>query len=192
MAPEYQGGGTWIERDHPDLFLTLKDEEVSDLPPFKILNFGDKRALKMITDYISDLIQKEGIGIYRQDGPIGANFSYPDQRPYPNGQPLQWWRDADAPDRQGITEIHYIEGLYWFWDELLKKILVLLLICVVVEQHALIWRLCLVVFTFGVRIIITLDLSQMITSHIPMELANGCLRLRLPAGTPTPILFVVQ
>ena len=63
MAPEYQGGGTWMERDHPDLFLTLKDEEVADLPPFKILNFGDKRALEMITDYISDLIQKEGIGI---------------------------------------------------------------------------------------------------------------------------------
>ena len=34
---------------------------------------------------------------------------------------MQWWRDADAPDRQGITEIHYIEGLYWFWDELLKR-----------------------------------------------------------------------
>ena len=49
MAPEYQGGGTWIERDHPDFFLTLKDEEVADLPPFKILNFGDKRALKMST-----------------------------------------------------------------------------------------------------------------------------------------------
>ena len=63
MAPEYQGGGTWMERDHPELFLTLKDEEVADLPPFKILNFGDKRALEMITDYISDLIQKEGIGI---------------------------------------------------------------------------------------------------------------------------------
>ena len=121
MAPEYQGGGTWMERDHPELFLTLKDEEVADLPPFKILNFGDKRALEMITDYISDLIQKEGIGIYRQDGPIGANLRYPDQRPYPHGQPLQWWRDADAPDRQGIMEIRYIEGLYWFWDELLKR-----------------------------------------------------------------------
>ena len=121
MAPEFQGGGTWMERDHPNLFLTLKDNEVADLPYFKILNFGDSRALEMITGYISNFIQEEGIGIYRQDGPIGANLSYPDQRPYPNKQPLQWWRDADAPDRQGITEIRYVEGLYWFWDELLRR-----------------------------------------------------------------------
>ena len=66
----------------------------------------------MMTDYISNLIQEEGIGIYRQDGPIGANLTYPDKRPYPYGQPLQWWRDANAPDRQGIAEICYIQGLY--------------------------------------------------------------------------------
>ena len=28
MTPEFQGGGTWMERDHPDLFLTLKDKEL--------------------------------------------------------------------------------------------------------------------------------------------------------------------
>lgn len=81
MAPEFQGGGTWMERDHPDLFLILKDKEVADLPHFKILNFGNSQALEMITNHISNLIQKEGISIYRQDGPIGANLAYPDQRP---------------------------------------------------------------------------------------------------------------
>ena len=121
FAPEYQGGSTWMEREHPELFLTVKDKEVSGLPPFKMLDFGNLKALGLITDYISNLIREEGIGIYRQDGPIGANLTYPDGRPYPHGQPLQWWRDADAPDRQGIAEIRYIESMYWFWDELRRR-----------------------------------------------------------------------
>lgn len=35
--------------------------------------------------------------------------------------PLTFWRKAGAPDRQGISEIQYIEGLYAFWDELLRR-----------------------------------------------------------------------
>jgi alpha-galactosidase len=38
-----------------------------------------------------------------------------------NIDPLRFWRSADAPDRQGITEIHHIEGLYQFWDDLLRR-----------------------------------------------------------------------
>ncbi len=78
-----------MEREHPELFLTIQDKEVAGLPAFKILDFGNPKALTMMTDYISNLIQEEGIGIYRQDGPIGANLTYLDKRPYPYGQPLQ-------------------------------------------------------------------------------------------------------
>lgn len=114
FAPEFQGGGnTWMEKSYPSWFLRLKNKAVSD--PFTMLNFGDKNALALITDCTSAMIQKEGIGIYRLDGPIGANC------PHEEKQPLPWWRDADAPDRQGITEIRYIEGLYWFWDELVRR-----------------------------------------------------------------------
>ena len=35
--------------------------------------------------------------------------------------PLAHWRAADAPDRQGMTEIRHVEGLYAFWDELLNR-----------------------------------------------------------------------
>ena len=35
-----------------------------------------------------------------------------------NIEPLEFWRQNDTPDRQGITEIRYIEGLYALWDEL--------------------------------------------------------------------------
>jgi alpha-galactosidase len=38
-----------------------------------------------------------------------------------NIEPLKYWRECDTPDRQGITEIRYIEGLYAFWDELRRR-----------------------------------------------------------------------
>ena len=38
-----------------------------------------------------------------------------------NLDPLGFWRGADAPDRQGITEIRYVEGQYAIWDELLRR-----------------------------------------------------------------------
>src|SRR6202041_2770703 len=55
---------------------------------------------------MSDLITKEGIDIFRQD----CNFA-----------PAPFWAQADAPDRQGITEIRYVEGLLRFWDELRRR-----------------------------------------------------------------------
>jgi alpha-galactosidase len=33
-------------------------------------------------------------------------------------EPLGFWRRNDAPDRQGITEIRHVKGLYAMWDEL--------------------------------------------------------------------------
>jgi alpha-galactosidase len=32
--------------------------------------------------------------------------------------PLAYWRHNDAPDRRGITEMKYVEGLYAFWDRI--------------------------------------------------------------------------
>ena len=116
MAPEFQGGSSWMNKTHPELFLGLKDEPTNPPSPlYKILNYADKDAVAMVTDNACTMVERQGIGIYRMDGPIGANH------PDPQKQPLQWWRDADAPDRQGITEIRYIEGLYHFWDEIRRR-----------------------------------------------------------------------
>ena len=38
-----------------------------------------------------------------------------------NFEPLPYWRAADAKDRQGITEIKHIMGLYRLWDSLLAR-----------------------------------------------------------------------
>ena len=35
-----------------------------------------------------------------------------------NVSPLGFWRRADAPDRQGMTENLYVQGLYAMWDDL--------------------------------------------------------------------------
>ncbi len=38
-----------------------------------------------------------------------------------NADPLEIWRNADAPNRQGMTEIRYIEGLYRVYDEIHRR-----------------------------------------------------------------------
>lgn len=71
-----------------------------------LLNLGNPDARKFLTDFISAKVDEFGLGCYRQDF---------------NMDPLPYWQAADAPDRQGITEIRHIEGLYAFWDELLAR-----------------------------------------------------------------------
>jgi len=72
----------------------------------RLFNLGNPEARAFLTDYISDRITEFGLDCFRHD----ANIA-----------PLEFWRAADAPDRQGITEIRWIEGLYAFWDELLER-----------------------------------------------------------------------
>ncbi|MFH1921526.1 MAG: hypothetical protein ABIP48_16805 [Planctomycetota bacterium] len=44
-----------------------------------------------------------GFRVYRQDF---------------NMYPANWWCHHDPADRQGITEMKYIEGLYAYWDRI--------------------------------------------------------------------------
>ena len=71
-----------------------------------LFNLGDPKARKWLTDYLSSRIEKWGVDIYRNDFNI---------------DPLRFWRAADAPDRQGMTENRYIAGLYQMWDDLLAR-----------------------------------------------------------------------
>jgi alpha-galactosidase len=100
FEPERVFRETWIDREHPDWVLRLPGN------PNGLLNLGNEEALTWLTDYLSEMIKREGISVYRQDF---------------NMDPLPYWRSADPPDRQGITEIRYVEGLYRLWDELLRR-----------------------------------------------------------------------
>jgi alpha-galactosidase len=108
VEPERVSEGTWLYTHHRDWLLEegqrtqwLDGKDRQDL-----LNLGNPEARRWLTDMISDAIDQDGIDIFRHDF---------------NMDPLTFWRKADAPDRQGISEIRYIEGLYAFWDELLRR-----------------------------------------------------------------------
>ena len=71
-----------------------------------LFNLGDPAARKWLTDHLAKCIADWGIDVYRNDFNI---------------DPLRFWRAADKPDRQGICEIRYVEGLYAMWDDLRKR-----------------------------------------------------------------------
>lgn len=89
---------TWY-KEHKEWLLDVGGSSL-------LLDLGNEAARRFLTDFISSKIKEFGLRCYRQDFNI---------------EPLPFWRKADAPDRQGIAEIRYIEGLYAFWDELLAR-----------------------------------------------------------------------
>ena len=71
-----------------------------------LFNLGNPAARRFLIDWLSARIDEFGLDWYRQDFNIA---------------PLEFWRGADPPDRRGMTEIRYVEGLYAMWDELLAR-----------------------------------------------------------------------
>jgi alpha-galactosidase len=96
--PERVAVDTVIANEHPEFVLGGKKGG--------LFNLGDAKARRWMTDLLDRQIEEFGLDCYRQDF---------------NMDPLPFWRANDAPDRQGITEIRHIEGLYAMWDELRSK-----------------------------------------------------------------------
>lgn len=98
FEPERVAKDTQIANEHPEFVFGGKEGGLFML--------NDPKARRFLTDLLAQRIEEYGIDIYRNDF---------------NMDPLPYWRDNDAPDRQGMTEIRYIEGLYAMWDELLAR-----------------------------------------------------------------------
>jgi len=98
FEPERVAPGTDIATQHPEF---VHGGEAGGL--YKL---DDPAALKWIIDLLSQRVEEYGVDIFRTDFNI---------------DPLPFWRAADAPDRQGMTEIRYVEGHYEMWDELLRR-----------------------------------------------------------------------
>ena len=72
----------------------------------QLFRLHDERARKWLTDYIDVQITDAQLTWLRWDFNI---------------EPLGFWKRNDEPDRQGITEIQHIEGLYAMWDDLRRR-----------------------------------------------------------------------
>jgi len=102
FEPERVRRGTPIAASHPEYFIIPEDENNPNL----LLDLGNDDAWNYCFHTLSHLIEDIGIDCYRQDF---------------NMSPLPYWRKKDAEDRQGITEIKHIMGMYRLWDALLEK-----------------------------------------------------------------------
>jgi alpha-galactosidase len=98
FEPERVAAGTWLATRHPEWVLGG--------PNGGLLNLGDPKAWQWLVSHMDKIISDEGIDLYRQDYNIN---------------PLSFWRDNDAVDRQGITENKYVTGYLAYWDELLRR-----------------------------------------------------------------------
>lgn len=97
FEPERVMAGTTTHKEHPD--WCIGDPNYGTL----LLNFGLPEVQDYFFNIVKGYMELPGFRFYRQDF---------------NMDPLSWWRSADTPDRQGITEIKYITGLYAYWDRI--------------------------------------------------------------------------
>ena len=97
FEPERVHPGTRIDREHPE-WVMPPEKEWS-----KLFRLHDEKARRWLTDTIDAQISAGQVRWVRWDFNI---------------EPLGFWRRNDAPDRQGITEIRHVEGLYAMWDDL--------------------------------------------------------------------------
>jgi alpha-galactosidase len=98
FEPERVAAGSQIAREHPD-YVFGGDKG-------GLFKLSDPAARRWLTSLLSQRITEFGLDTYRNDFNI---------------DPLSFWQQADAPDRQGLTEIRYVEGHYALWDDLLAQ-----------------------------------------------------------------------
>ena len=97
--PERVAKGTQIDMEHTDWVLRKPNA-------WGLFDLGNPAARRWLTELLSKRIEEWDIDIYRNDF---------------NVAPLDYWRQKDTSDRQGMSEIRHVEGLYEMWDELLAQ-----------------------------------------------------------------------
>jgi alpha-galactosidase len=102
FEPGRVGPDSIIAKEHPEWVLHQPDEGKLG----GVFRFGDPAATRWMTDLLAKRIGDWGVDTFRMDNNIN---------------PVPFWQKADTPDRQGITEIRQIEGLYAMWDGLLQR-----------------------------------------------------------------------
>jgi alpha-galactosidase len=93
--------GTWLHENRPEWLLSSSDQPQGTY----LLNLGLPEVRDYLFGIVRGFMELPGFRVYRSDF---------------NMNPLPYWRHTDAPDRQGITEMKYVGGLYEFWDRIAR------------------------------------------------------------------------
>ncbi|MHB1295191.1 MAG: glycoside hydrolase family 36 protein [Anaerolineae bacterium] len=101
FEPERVAPGTLLAVEHPEWVIPADNGN-----KWGLFNLGLPEARRYMTDYLIAAIGAYGMDCLRIDFNLG---------------PLPHWRylDAQDPNRMGMAEIRYVEGLYAMWDEIL-------------------------------------------------------------------------
>ena len=101
FEPERVHPGTALSKEHPEWVISPGKDGGG------LFNLGMPEAREYMTRYLKAVIQEYGLACLRIDYNI---------------DPLPFWEflNHQAPDRVGIAEVRYVEGLYQMWDDLLE------------------------------------------------------------------------
>ena len=107
FEPERVRPGTWLADEQPEWLLHVKEEREGVNPANSMLNLADPDCHRWLRETYAAFLRDNHITCYRQD----FNF-----------EPLYYWRDNEAEDRQGMLENQYLQGYLAFWDYLLLHV----------------------------------------------------------------------
>jgi alpha-galactosidase len=100
LEPEEADPDTLLRVQHPEWFFS---PPLANNPGSAIVRLDQNGPRAGLTDLVSTILTEDRVDWYRQDF---------------NTDPERAWAANDAPNREGMTEIRYIEGLYRFLDDL--------------------------------------------------------------------------
>lgn len=110
FEPERAMRGTWLDREHPAWLAspskTPPELRYQENDGFKLVDLGNVDARRWALDNISQHIRDANISVYRQDF---------------NEYPSYFWHTDEPADEVGLREVRYINGLYDFLDELVRR-----------------------------------------------------------------------
>ena len=100
FEPERVAPGTYIAREHPEWVMSPAGDGSG------LFNLGIPEARQHMTRYLNEAIRVYKLSCLRIDYNI---------------DPLAYWQfmDAKDPQRAGMAEMRYVEGVYQMWDDIL-------------------------------------------------------------------------
>jgi len=106
FEPERVAPHTELADEHPQWLLASKRPDAgNDMRDLKQLDLGNDEAREWLTARVNSLIKSEGVDLYRQD--------------FNTDHPLDFWRNGEPTDRQGVRENRHCVGYLKFWDDIL-------------------------------------------------------------------------